>query len=297
MQLDLFADSRDVMLLNDVLDALQRRHAADARQAWDRLTGAYPADDTVPVLAVLITALEDASMARFVDHPALAAARRVLADEIAPAARRLFGEQAAGAWLVPCSRALAQRAAALPFDADYGDHHAAPMWLQAGDWVAAKQAVERIASWRRIPVPRAWMTEARYRADGLDAAWPLLAELAWLAPARCVTLVSRLGDASLDALRRQFDAQFVGTGEPVDFAWFPAWLLTVKPVLADRLRQARLSRHIDAERATSMLWQILSLEREGRQHDLVERRKALRDLHGGPVRRLHEDALTRRAHR
>jgi hypothetical protein len=280
MQLDLFADSRDVMLRNDVLDALQRRHAADARQAWERLTGEYPTDDTAQALAILITALEDAPTARF-DHPALAEAQRVLSDEIAPAARRLFGEQAVGAWLVPCWRALAQRAAALPLDADYDDHHAASMWLQAGDWTAAKQAVERIASWRRIPAPLAWMTEARYRADGLDAAWPLLAELAWLAPARCVTLVARLEDASLDALRRQFDAEFVGTGEPVDFAWFPAWLLTVKPGLADRLREARLSRHVDAERAASMLLQILSLERQGRQHDLVERRKALRDLHGG----------------
>ncbi len=183
--------------------------------------------------------------------------------------------------MVLCWRALAQRAVALPFDADYSDHHAAPMWLQAGDWAAAKQAVERIASWRRIPVSLAWMTEARYRADGLDAAWPLLAELAWLAPTRCVVLVSRLEDASLDALRRQFDAEFVGTGEITDFAWFPAWLLTVKPGLADRLREAQLSRHVDPERATSMLWQILSLERQGRQHDLVERRKALRDLHGG----------------
>ena len=281
MQLDLFADSRDVMLRNDVLDALQRRHACDARQAWERLTGEYPADDTAPMLAVLISAIENVPTARFVSHPALVEARRVLADEIAPAARRLLGEQAAGAWLVPCWRTLAQRAAALPFDADCSDHHAAPVWLQAGDWDAAKQAVERIASWRRIPAPLAWMTEARYRADGLDLAWPLLAELAWLAPVRCVALISRLGDVSLDALRKQFDAQFIGTGELTDFAWFPAWLLTVKPGLADRLREAQLSRHVDAERATSMLLQILSLERQGRHHDLIERRQALRDLHGG----------------
>ena len=281
MQLDLFADSRDVMLRNDVLDALQRRHACDARQAWERLTGEYPADDTAPMLAVLISAIENVPTARFVSHPALVEARRVLADEIAPAARRLLGEQAAGAWLVPCWRTLAQRAAALPFDADCSDHHAAPVWLQAGDWDAAKQAVERIASWRRIPAPLAWMTEARYRADGLDLAWPLLTELAWLAPARCVALISRLGDASLDALRRQFDAEFIGTGELTDFAWFPAWLLTVKPGLADRLREAQLSRHMDPERATSMLLQILSLERQGRHHDLIERRQALRDLHGG----------------
>jgi len=281
MQLDLFADSRDVMLRNDVLDALQRRHACDARQAWERLTGEYPADDTAPMLAVLISAIENVPTARFVSHPALVEARRVLADEIAPAARRLLGEQAAGAWLVPCWRTLAQRAAALPFDADCSDHHAAPVWLQAGDWDAAKQAVERIASWRRIPAPLAWMTEARYRADGLDLAWPMLTELAWLAPVRCVALISRLGDVSLDALRKQFDAQFIGTGELTDFAWFPAWLLTVKPGLADRLREAQLSRHVDAERATSMLLQILSLERQGRHHDLIERRQALRDLHGG----------------
>jgi hypothetical protein len=281
MQLDLFADSRDVMLRNDVLDALQRRHACDARQAWERLMGEYPADDTAPILAVLITAIENVSTARLVSHPALVEARRVLADEIAPAARRLLGEQAAGAWLVPCWRTLAQRAATLPFDADCSDHHAAPVWLQAGDWDAAKQAVERIASWRRIPAPLAWMTEARYRADGLDLAWPLLTELAWLAPVRCVALISRLGDVSLDALRKQFDAQFVGTGELTDFAWFPAWLLTVKPGLADRLREAQLSRHVDPERATSMLLQILSLERQGRHHDLIERRQALRDLHAG----------------
>ena len=187
MQLDLFADSRDVMLRNDVLDALQRRHACDARQAWERLTGEYPADDTAPILAVLITAIENVPTARFVSHPALVAARRVLADEIAPAARRLLGEQAAGAWLVPCWRTLAQRAAALPFDADSSDHHAAPVWLQAGDWDAAKQAVERIASWRRIPASLAWMTEARYRADGLHLAWPLLTESAWLAPAAGVS--------------------------------------------------------------------------------------------------------------
>ncbi|CAB3723521.1 hypothetical protein LMG22037_04972 [Paraburkholderia phenoliruptrix] len=221
MQLDLFADSRDVMLRNDVLDALQRRHASDARQAWERLSGEYPGDHTVPALAILITAIGDTTATRFADHPAFADARRVLDDEIALAARCMFGVQAA-AWLMPCWRTLAQRASNLPFDADYGDHHAASIWLQAGDWSAAKQAVKRIASWRRIPAPLAWMTEARYRADGLDATWPLLTELAWLAPARFVALLSRLRDVSLDALRRQFDAEFVGTGEVTDFAWFPS---------------------------------------------------------------------------
>ncbi|MGF6301181.1 MULTISPECIES: hypothetical protein [Paraburkholderia] len=102
-----------------------------------------------------------------------------------------------------------------------------PLWLLAGDRAAAIEAVEAIESWSRIPAPLAWMTEARYRAAGLDAAWPLLAQLAWLAPARFVALLPALGDASLDALRQRFDAEFPGTGEVDDYSWFPAWLLLV----------------------------------------------------------------------
>jgi hypothetical protein len=44
---------------------------------------------------------------------------------------------------------------------------------------------------------------------------------------------------------------------------------------------AQSSRHTSPERATRLLLQILDLERRGSQHDLVERRKALRDLHAG----------------
>jgi hypothetical protein len=39
-----------------------------------------------------------------------------------------------------------------------------------------------------------------------------------------VNLLPALGDASLNALRRRFDAEFPGTGAVDDDAWFPAWL-------------------------------------------------------------------------
>jgi hypothetical protein len=153
--------------------------------------------------------------------------------------------------------------------------------LRAGDWVAARQAVERIESWRRIPAPLGWMAQARYCAEGLEAAWPLLTELAWLSPGRFAELSARLADASLDTLRKKFDASFEGVGQAADLAWFPAWALTERASLARLLREAQPSRHTAPERATRLLLQILSLEREGRQHDLVERRKALRDVHAG----------------
>jgi hypothetical protein len=37
MQLEIFADSRDVMLCNDALEALMHRRASASYQAWQRL--------------------------------------------------------------------------------------------------------------------------------------------------------------------------------------------------------------------------------------------------------------------
>ena len=85
----------------------------------------------------------------------------------------------------------------------------------------------------------------------------------------------------LDALLRKFDAQFESAVQIADLAWFPAWVRVEKAALASRIREAQPSRHTSPERATRLLLQILDLERRANQHDLVERRKALRDLHVG----------------
>ncbi len=280
-QLDIFADSRDVMLRNDVLERLQRRDATAARTALERLAGDYPDDDTLAAMTMLVHELERATTAPFADHAALASARRHLEDEVVPAARRTLSAQTVHAWLAPCWRELSARAATLAFRGTDAENHAAPLWLLAGDWAAARDAVEGIESWWRIPAPLAWMTEARYRAAGLDTAWPLLAELAWLAPVRFAALLSALGDASLDTLRRRFDAAFPGTGEVDDYAWFPAWLLVVKPALAGQLGEARVQRDRAASRATALLGEILRREHEGDQHELVSLRQAFSRMHAG----------------
>lgn len=280
-QLDIFADSRDVMLRNDVLESLQQRDAASARSALVALAGECPDDALLPALTVLVRALEDESTTRFADHEALAVAHRVLASEVAPAAQRVLPGHAVHPWLAALWRSLAGRAASLPFCAAAGDWHAAPLWLRAGDWRAARECVEGIESWWHLPAPLAWRTEACYRADGLDAAWPLLAELAWLAPVRFVALLSELGDASLDALRRRFDAEFAGRGDSEDYRWFPVWLLIFKPALAGRLGEARVRRDHKPSRATALLGEILRREREGDQHELVALREQLSRMHAG----------------
>ena len=77
-QLDIFADSRDVMLRNDVLERLQRRDARAARTALEMLVAEYPDDGALAAMSVLVGELERAPTAPpFADHVALATDRGV----------------------------------------------------------------------------------------------------------------------------------------------------------------------------------------------------------------------------
>jgi hypothetical protein len=279
MQLDIFADSRDVMLRNDVLSALQRYDARETQQTLRRLSAEYPDDDSVPHLTVLAGALDLRATIAFSNHQVAAEARSALVEKTTPAALRMWGEHAGTRWLLPLWQVLAQRATPLPFRPDSLDTHAAALWLQAGGWSTVRDAVLTIESWRRIPAPLAWMAEASYRLDALEDTWPLLAELAWLAPDRCAGLVHRMGDKSLDSLLKKFYASFEGAGDITDIAWFPAWVLIEKPALARLLIAAQPSTQTGPERAMRLLLELLNLERQGRHYELLDYRKKLQGLH------------------
>ena len=115
--------------------------------------------------------LERADSAPITDHATAAEAQRALRGEIEAAARQLWGDRDAAAWLAPLWCQLGQRAARLAFRAERADDHAVPMFLKGGDFESAAAAVQQIESWRRIPAPLAWMAEARMRLEGLDAGW------------------------------------------------------------------------------------------------------------------------------
>lgn len=277
-QLDIFAHAQDVMRRNEVLQALEQQDAPAAGTALARLAADYPEDADLPVLGELVSYLQRFDDRPFADHDALAAARADLDGALGSAARRAWGADAAAAWLRQIACRLARRAAGLAFNAGRADDHAAALWLRGHDWRAAEDAVKPIESWRRIPAPLHWMAESLCRQGRLDESWPLLAELAWIAPARLDAVLLQAADPLLARLRRDFLAGFEGAGDRSDLAWFPAWVLIARPALAPHLALAQPSLHQAPERAMRLLVELLGLERQGRQHDLVARRRALRDL-------------------
>jgi hypothetical protein len=284
-QLDIFADSRDRVLLNRMADALQAGVAAEAAAALQAWRAEFPDDRHLAAAELLLEALQAESQSRdlaFADAAAAAAARDGLRQRLAPAADCVLGSAGARAWLAGRWQALAQRAQRLPFAPGTADTHAAALWLQAGDWQAAAAAVETIESWRRKPAALAWMALARRHLQGMDAAWPLLAELAWLAPARLPVLLPALADRGCTALSRRFEADFdTGIGEALPdaaWAWWPAWLLTEQALLASALDGAESGTDGDPERAFRLIRSLLHLERQGRHAERVEQRRRLQAL-------------------
>jgi hypothetical protein len=218
-----------------------------------------------------------APVERLASHEQAARARRALDTEIAPGAAEVFEANRAQAWLAPLWLALARAARDLPYDPRFADSHAAALLLRGGDATAAAESIAAIPSWRRIPAPLAWMAEARFAAGGLESAWGLMAELAWIEAPRFGALARRLASPQLDRLLQDFDAGFLPEDEG-ELAWFPAWALVVEPGLALSFRDAQPGEHAGPERAARLVASLLALERQGRHAEIVARRKQLREL-------------------
>ncbi|MDR0716648.1 MAG: hypothetical protein LBF50_04435 [Azoarcus sp.] len=277
MQLDLFTHSRPDMLRNDLIDALRARSPAESHKAHARLAAESPEDSLLAPAARLLEQLEKTPPPPFSSHEE---ARRAVqhAESLADAAAALFGAARVDDWMAPVWLALAESCGALSYRRDLPETHAANMLMRARQWNMAEAAVARIPNWRRIPEPLAWMAEIRFRLREQTAAWSLLAELAWRAPARFAMLARRLDAPFLAPLIQEFERDFADVDD-ADFAWFPAWALLAEAKLADGLCEEHTPEYSPAEQAVWTIRKLFALERQGRHHEIIENRKTLRALH------------------
>lgn len=279
MQLDLFEHSHHVTLRNAVVEAVKDRDADGGKAAVAALAAAYASDPLLPDMETLCRRVGASPLP---DGLTPAEAVTLLQDtegRLEPAARRVLGT-AADTWLAPYWRELARAMARLPFDPRAEMLHAAPLFMRGGDWQAAVVSIEAIPSWRGQPAPLSWMIEARFHADGLEVLWPMIAELAWMAPQRARLLSSRIPDPQHVRQVRCFDTEFDGSDAQGGFAWFPAWLLIEDGSLAKTLKFAEQGSAMPPERCARLVMTLLALERQGRHAELIENRRRLRDING-----------------
>jgi len=279
MQLDIFEHSRDVMLRNAVVEALEQRNVDGSARAIGALAREYADDRLCAPASLLLEQLRSPITGTLSTDTAIGILQKIEGD-VADAARTVFMRDAQ-AWMMPIWIDLAQAIGHFPFDPHRESLHAAPLLLRIGEWRKAAACVEKIPSWFRQSIPLAWMVEARCRMAGLTETWPLIAELAWMSPPRAQAIVLRLAltQFDLNTRIRRFDTEFEGEDTPDDFAWFPAWALIADPRLSEPLRLARSGTDTPPERTTHLVLSLLHFERQGRHAELVAGRKKLREAH------------------
>ncbi|HTS52618.1 MAG TPA: hypothetical protein VMH26_05035 [Burkholderiales bacterium] len=280
IQLDLFLDSRAVVLANEVVTALLARDAARAQERLDEMKRDAHDHPGLPALSTLVSALAQWRMpAREPAQIALLVAQ--LESEFGPAAEAGLGLEAP-LFLAPFFRELAAAADGLSYDRGNPTAYRAALCLRCGDFSDAEQAALAVANWSETPDALHWLTLARYRLHGVDAARASLFALAWREPNRLATVLTELSDELLDrqwlAFERACDWDDIREADLP--SWFPAWYLVEHPAAGKDLADASFPDAAPAQ-AARLLVRLFDMERQGNSRTLVGLRACLRDLNPG----------------
>jgi hypothetical protein len=281
-QLDIFLDSHEVTLANEVVAALCAHDSVRTAQSIARLRAEAPERPDLPVFDSLHAFLE---LTREIhtaglDADALELTVEVLNARIVPAAG-ILGNAAKG-FLEFLWQQLA-RAATHSFDRERPQLHAAELFLRARAYDAAEAAAIGIAGAEADRAVLRWRAIARYRLAGLTGARGQIFAFAWYAPDAFPDLLRELGDSQLDKDWLAFKAEVEDHGNE----WLPAWYLLRHPAARAEMGGERASGlppaigSMPARQAFCLLTRILDLEKQGHSRALIEYRARLKATDAG----------------
>jgi hypothetical protein len=276
-QLDLFLDSRSVVLVNEVIAALAARDAERAASSIGQLRHEAPEDPNLPALDTLTSTLGQwRKPAR--DTAAIASTASWLDDAIAPAARRVLGP-VAPAFMGAFFRDLAEVAQGRAYEPTRPTAYRASLCLRCGEWAKAEEAALAIPCSHQCPDALHWLCVARYRSLGLTVARSALFALAWYEPQRLARLLGELGDESVEQDWHTFEcASEWGSIEETQLpAWFPAWYLLEHPGMSKELDDVVFPDTQPAQAARLAL-HLIELERQGNWRRLTVQREQFRQM-------------------
>ena len=277
VQLDLFIDSRAVMLANQAIAALSARDASLAASSLATLRCEAPDYPSLPALDVLTRALGE--WRRPAADPAVIAGTVAwLEHEIAPAAQQGLGTTAQ-AFVGAFFHDLAEVARGLAYEVTRPMAHRAWLCLRCGEWADAEEAAYAIPRANQTSDALHWLCVARYRQRGLGAARSALFVLAWHVPQRLASTLVELGDELLNRDWQAFEraCEWETLEEAQLPAWFPAWYLLEHPAVGKELDNVEFPDSPPAHAARLLLY-ILDLERHGNWRTLTVQREQLRVL-------------------
>jgi hypothetical protein len=277
-QLDLFAHSRTVVLVNDLVDSLLARNTGRICERMQLLRAEAPGHPALSALATLHGALERWP----VSAAGAADSQRVvewLDYEVAAAATVFLGD-AAPNFMRSLWRELAIIVADHQYDPAHPQAHRAYCLLRAGDAAAALRAATTIEGFEHDPFVLEWVTLASYLLHGCHASRVAFFALVLNSPQRVPATLKALADASLYGAWERFwlDCAWLDPHEVSSGGWFPAWYLIEHP--ATHIGRAVIVADPAAPpvRALETLRRLLTLEPSGYSGPLIAARTELQAI-------------------
>ena len=248
MQLDLFLDGRDIVLVNRLVVSLLEGEPDFAQEALTQLRAENPGHPDLPLFVRLCEALQVGP-----PSPGGPAGLRALIgslEDLIPAADRLLA-RGARTFLLPWWQRLAQAGAALP-------------------------------SAQAEPSVRGWLASACYHLGDTREAFRLWLALCWLDPDSFARCAPRLPDAILReawaAFQARADHDETEHQGAAPVLWFPAWLALRERWVAHLFHPDEIPDNDAALRALRLLHTLLPLESQGYSAELVLQRRMLREI-------------------
>jgi hypothetical protein len=278
VQLDLFLDSRSVVLANDVTHALLARDAARATVVLERLRLEEPGHHLLGALDGLCRTLKAwpplSTSAADVER-----AIHWLETDVHPMAQAALGENA-GNFMLAFWCDLAKAPGAKVYGAGSPQAYRAALYLRCGDPEAAAAAAQAVEQPDGNADALHWLAVARYRMEELDACRMPLMRLALLAPQRFPVTLQEIDDPLLNRDWYAFQAAchwLDPEGEEFG-SWFPAWYLVEHPgIVVDFGSPLTLPETVPVQ-AMKAIARLVKLEKGGYSPALISARSRLREL-------------------
>jgi len=277
-QLDIFLDSSDLAILNQLRTALTAREYQQAEKQLHLFIARFPNHPLRDPAERLFDALN------YIDRipPPEQAERELqtLSTHLLPAAQAVLASRARD-FMIPFWRNLATSFDNKPFNANNSRAHASWIYAQCLDWQAVRACVLVISDFRQEPELLIRLAEAEYRLGNSQAAIQQWCSLCWQFPTQAAALFNN--DSFPDPhLKFVWDAFRDLDLEPMlAIDWFPAWFMLNEPKYLQAICADGENNESTALTGFRALQKLLCRTSEMPEDQIILLRKTLQSSHPG----------------
>ncbi|MBF0436574.1 MAG: hypothetical protein HQL77_14525 [Magnetococcales bacterium] len=226
IQLDLFLDTPETMLVNDLIQAVAQHDDKKAAKLCKQLEKEHPNNGVLEEVRPLIAAIKLGE--KLVASPIKGLKR--LREEIIPCAKQALGNLERH-FLKPFYRQFDQVLIGQTFDPKHPDAHRSWTLECLENWQSLAECILLEEAWTQHPLLLYRRAHALFQGKRLVASWQVWVQFFWGFPLQAASALENAADKELKRLWLGFSDHKPDI-EP-DPTLFPAWMLLAQPLLTE----------------------------------------------------------------